>query len=271
MDLRWTAGLILLAATALVASDPGEELRDAALAGDAGKVAALLDAGADVDAVSRYGVTALTFAADAGHLDVVRLLLERGADPNVKDTFYNSSTIGWAIRKGHAEIVSLLVENGAGELGSALVAAIQSEQEAIVDALLASGKLTGGDLSQGLAAAQQAMAVPMAKKLKEAGAEPAAAATESVPRETLERYAGTYRDASGDAEVTIRLDGDKFLAQSPGGPALPLSPQSDTLFVPAGAPGFALKFVDDGEKVRLEITARGGPMLLDKVDEEDSE
>ena len=36
--------------------------------------------GVDVDARSRYGATALSFACDKGHLDVARWLIEQGAD-----------------------------------------------------------------------------------------------------------------------------------------------------------------------------------------------
>ena len=51
-----------------------EELWAAARAGDTAKVTAALDKGADVNAKTRYGATALTFAADKGHLEVVKLL-----------------------------------------------------------------------------------------------------------------------------------------------------------------------------------------------------
>ncbi len=43
----------------------------------------LLDAGADVNARRRDGMTALHTAAYRGHLDVIRLLLERGADASI--------------------------------------------------------------------------------------------------------------------------------------------------------------------------------------------
>jgi ankyrin repeat protein len=45
----------------------------------------LLDRGADVNARTRAGWTALTYAAWRGHAEAVRLLLARGADPNVTD------------------------------------------------------------------------------------------------------------------------------------------------------------------------------------------
>ncbi len=70
------------------------------------------------------GETALHHAAYGGHPDVVRLLLARGADVNVKDTSYDATPLGWAIygfshpspdatgTRPH-EVVALLVAAGA--------------------------------------------------------------------------------------------------------------------------------------------------------------
>ena len=49
------------------------------------QVKALLEQGADADAKSRIGVTALMAAAGLNHLDIVKLLVENGADVNVRD------------------------------------------------------------------------------------------------------------------------------------------------------------------------------------------
>ena len=44
-----------------------------------------------------------------GQLEVVKLLIENGADITVGD----NCAIRWASRNGHIEIVKLLIENGA--------------------------------------------------------------------------------------------------------------------------------------------------------------
>jgi ankyrin repeat protein len=45
----------------------------------------ILQAGADVNLTNPYGLTALMVAVDCGLADIVRFLLEAGADPNISD------------------------------------------------------------------------------------------------------------------------------------------------------------------------------------------
>src|SRR5207244_3089864 len=66
------------------------------------------------DAQSRH--MALALAAQHGHVEVVRLLLDAGEDPNRynPDGFHSHSTpLHQAICSGHEEVVKLLVERGA--------------------------------------------------------------------------------------------------------------------------------------------------------------
>ena len=51
-------------------------------------------------------------AAEAGHDDVVDMLLRAGADPNIKDRYQDSALI-LAVREGHKNIVARLVAGGA--------------------------------------------------------------------------------------------------------------------------------------------------------------
>ena len=102
-----------------------EELWDAARAGDAARVARALDKGADVNAKSRYA-TALTFAADKGHIDVVKLLLDRGADLNGQDTFYKFRALDMALMNNYQHVAMLLLERGSQGAGSALMSAVRS-------------------------------------------------------------------------------------------------------------------------------------------------
>src|SRR5262245_33116784 len=100
---------LLLAATAAFGQTSKQELNDqfceAVRKGDLAAVTALLDKGADVNAKFRYGATALFKAAERGHTEIVKLLLARGADVTVKDTFYGATAMSWALSNGHVEAV----------------------------------------------------------------------------------------------------------------------------------------------------------------------
>jgi hypothetical protein len=61
--------------------------------GDA--VALMLDVGFPIESRGGDGGTALPAAAYAGRTNTVRLLLERGAEIEVRDTTWNSTPIGW--------------------------------------------------------------------------------------------------------------------------------------------------------------------------------
>lgn len=74
-----------------------DEFRRAARNGDLETVMKGIEAGVDVDAKSAYGATALFFACDRGQEKVVNYLLEQGADPNVKDSFYKATPVTWSM------------------------------------------------------------------------------------------------------------------------------------------------------------------------------
>src|SRR5262245_17397840 len=120
--------IVLLGAAALVAAagpDRGDALRDAAIAGDVAKVKALLDAGVPVDAPEpRHGQTPLLYAAGKGRLDVVRLLIERGANPNAVERFFGSTAVENALREKHVETVVYLLQHGATDAPAALQFAV---------------------------------------------------------------------------------------------------------------------------------------------------
>jgi hypothetical protein len=89
----------------------------AAQHGHADTVRLLLDAGEEPDRYNPEGThahtTPLHQAALAGHEAVVRLLVERGARLDIKDKIYQSTPLGWAIHGGKTEIERYLRAKGA--------------------------------------------------------------------------------------------------------------------------------------------------------------
>jgi dTDP-4-amino-4,6-dideoxygalactose transaminase len=83
--LACAALFLLLGTDSRLQSPPANTaLLAAARNGDTAAVSSLLDSGADVNADNGHGLTALYYAADKANVPLVRLLLERGANPDAK-------------------------------------------------------------------------------------------------------------------------------------------------------------------------------------------
>ncbi|KAJ9644081.1 hypothetical protein H2199_003949 [Coniosporium tulheliwenetii] len=116
----------------------------AARSGKEAVVRLLVEKGADPRAKDKHGWTALHQAARSGKEAVVRLLLENGADLHAKDK-HGETVLHWAVFGGEEAVVRLLVENGADpraktEYGeTALHWAARSGKEAVVRLLVEKG------------------------------------------------------------------------------------------------------------------------------------
>jgi ankyrin repeat protein len=112
-----------IATEAGIATAPRESaikaLHGAAAHGDTPRMKALLDAHPDiVNARSGVGArTALHPAAGAGHDTVVALLLERGADPNIRCDGDSAMPLHFAAEGEHLGVIRLLIEHGADPIG----------------------------------------------------------------------------------------------------------------------------------------------------------
>ena len=63
-----------------------------------------------IDAPDVDGWNSLAWAADKGHLEVVRLLLDYGADINWVDNDGNTALF-WAVNNGHVDVVQKMLEH----------------------------------------------------------------------------------------------------------------------------------------------------------------
>jgi ankyrin repeat protein len=93
-----------------IAREPGQLIRAASRDCLEG-VRLLIELGFDVNARERIG--ALHEAAMRGNLAIIELLLDHGADPNLRDTGYDATPAGWAEHHGQTEAHLLLLAHEA--------------------------------------------------------------------------------------------------------------------------------------------------------------
>lgn len=245
-------GLVLLA----LAVSAGEEqkLWDAATKGDLAAVKQAIEAGTDVNATTQYGNTALSYACNKGHLEIVRYLLDKGATINTKDKFYDSSPISWAVYGKHFEIAKLLLERGADEVGMVLSEAIDQDQPALVDAALASKGLKPEHVASALAKAKAKNDQALLAKLEACPVKPPVAPEVQVSAEILKSYAGIF--GNKDMGIQVELFYENGLLVSFGGPKQPLTVIAPTRMALSGPPELTFDFVQDasGKVTALNVT-----------------
>jgi ankyrin repeat protein len=138
----------------LIARGAYVDICTAAHMGDIDRVRDLLDADPALanrasDYVTYYqgSGTPLRNAAAGGHLEIVRLLVERGADPNLREEGMapNGGALHAAVAEGHYEVARLLLEKGAypsGEFESSadcLSFAMMNNDRKLIDLLASYG------------------------------------------------------------------------------------------------------------------------------------
>ncbi len=237
---------VLFLVLAVFADDREEQWFAAARRGDTQAVSELLRAGVDVNAVTRYGVTALTYASRHGHTAVVKLLLDAGANVNAADRFYHGTPLSAAASEGHAEIVRLLLAHGAQHRDGALENAIYSGSEEIVAAILEAGGLRPQSLRSALRLAESRQNEKIQTLLKTALAQ--APPPVVVPEPTLALYEGQYASERG-GEYEVQRDGDSLRIGRKGATLVRVEPKDATTFY-----YFELEFTfqtDEGRPVAM--------------------
>ena len=119
-----------------------QELIKAARFGAIERTKNLIKAGADVNAKDNMGWTALHWAAENGHTEIVNLLLVNKAP--IDANYDGVTALHWAVENGHTEIVNLLLVNRAKvdakyDGVTALHIAAMNGRTKIVEALIEAG------------------------------------------------------------------------------------------------------------------------------------
>lgn len=114
-DVATARALIAAGANVTIANRTGASpLQLAAINGNADMLKLLLDAGADANAkLSSTGDTALMMAARTGVPAAIEALLAAGADANAVESWSGTTPLMWAATEGHTAAVKLLISAGA--------------------------------------------------------------------------------------------------------------------------------------------------------------
>ena len=88
-------------------------LHKAAIEGNADLVKSLIESGANPNHRSKNGFPCLIQAAEAGHLDAIEKLLDGGAEINATDNIQGMTALHAASFAGYDKIVQLLIKRGA--------------------------------------------------------------------------------------------------------------------------------------------------------------
>jgi ankyrin repeat protein len=240
-----------------------DQMFEAVRQGDAARVTALLDQGADVNARFRYGMTALFKAAERGNAAVVKVLLDRGVDANVKDTFYGATAMTWALDNKNVDVVRLLLEKTPSAVDDVLTTGAQEGNLDLVKIALDRGGAKPESLTVALvAASKDDKNAAIVEALKKAGAVPPFV----VNPATLQSYVGKYKADPGP-EITFSVKDGKFSASSSQG-GFALMALSETSFRPVDFGGINFTFNVEGGKVP-GVTMKQGPTTfqLKRVEE----
>lgn len=260
---------VLLFQLPAIGQNPKQELNDqlweAARKGDAAAVTALLDKGADVNAKFRYGTTALFKAAERGNTEVVKVLLARGADVEVKDTFYGATAMTWALQNDHDEIVRAILEKSPQSVDEVLLTGARENKVGLVRIALVHGGVKPSTLTSALVAVTTGDGKndEIADLLKKAGATPPI----EVDAAILQSYVGKYQGDPGPVLGISLKDGKLFAAPAGQQPSALIAVDQVT-FKPIAFDGITITFnVESGKVTGFELKQGATTTLLKRVEE----
>lgn len=222
-------GLAFCCALAIFGADANDELLSAARKGDLAAVKTSCEQGATVEAKTQYGQTPLYLAAMNGHNDVVQFLIDKGARTDIKDTFYKASVLDFVLQRKHYEVAKTIISKGSGNADDELAAVARAENDELVSAVLAKGKVSQAVLDKYYEMALDRKKTTIAESLKQAGAHEPAPAVALEPA-VLESYSGTYKSDQIPLDIKVFVKDGKLLMQATGQSAFTPKAKSPTVF-----------------------------------------
>jgi hypothetical protein len=171
----------------------------------------------------------------------------------VKDTFYGATAMTWALDNKHVEVVRALLEKSAEGVDEVLTMGAREGNVALVRAALDRGGAKAETMTAALeATSADEKRAEIAEMLRKAGAVPPPA----VDAATLQAYVGNYRSEQGpDIAVTVK-DG-KLYATPAGQSPFGLSAINATTFRPTDFEGITITFTVEGGKTTAATLKRG--------------
>ncbi len=259
--------LIALAALAILVSTQtasaqsltADDLWEAARNGDLATVQKAIADGVDVNSPTDYNSTALSFAADRGHLEIAKFLIEKGADPNITDTFYNATPMTWAQMRGNFEIMGALYGAGASGADEALSSAVRSNNLEFTRAILDSGAVntSGFEAARKIAAGKTEEEALNKLFDREITTRP----DFTITAEQAKQYEGTY--AGDNQKITVTAKEDRLKIQRASSKSF-LKPVSENVFKQGSS---TYRFIMDGDEVaQVELLSFRQTTVLKPVD-----
>jgi hypothetical protein len=243
-----------------------DPLLNAVLRFDTPAVEAQLKHGVSPDAKDAKNRSALFFAAQDGSTDIVRLLLQYGADVSVREKEHGETALSAAARRNHVETVRLLLAKDPGGAGAAAWNAVYQNNVGVLEAAMATDRLSPDDLSFLLEVAEREGSPEVAAHLRKAGASPPPTPGFATTPAILRGYLGRYIESGGLSEMAVSLS-DGALYVSYGFQPIKLVAIDALRFIQEGVPGVRLTFdLESGRVVGVRVREVGLETRYEKVD-----
>ena len=242
-------GVVLLASWSYAQQDEftADQLLEAARSGNLERITQIVDSGVDINSKTEYGSTALFFACDRGHLEVVKYLLKTGAEVDAKDSFYNATPLTWAQANGHDEITLLLLKAGAEGADDILGGVVRQGKVEMTQAILEAGVATEEGIREAKELAEKSETKELVALFEELDVPVAPEFT--LTEDEARKYIGNYLSGGGRlVEVTSKKEKLKF--KTSGGTSFMKPLDVDKFKVGAASVRFILV---DGEVSELVI------------------